>query len=103
MAPEKYDGIIETVRYSADGFIKIVRIYERRGPTFSDRILLSRQDLLGRIKEGKKYLTGKRIPYLASTFELYNPVSLVKWDQTEYLVTQTSSAAGDDLGSLPVF
>ena len=103
MAPEKHDGVIETVRYSPDGLIQVVRIYERRGPTFSDRILLSREDLVSRIKEGKKYLTGKRIPYQASTFELSEPVRLVKLDQTEYLVTQNSSAARDDLGSLPVF
>jgi len=103
MAKEKFDGIIETVRYTPDGLIKIVRIYERRGPTFSDRLLLSREDLLSRIKAGKRYLTGKRIPYQASTFELKDPVTLVKLDQTEYLVTQPGSAAGDDLGSLPVF
>jgi hypothetical protein len=103
MAPQKYDGIIETVRYSPDGLIKMVRIYERRGPTFSDRILISREELVTRIKEGKKYLTGKRVRYLASTFETDESVNLVKFDQTEYLVTQASSAAGDNLGSLPVF
>ena len=103
MAPQKYDGIIETVRYSPDGFIKVARIYERRGPTFSDRILISREGLVSRIKDGKKYFTGKRIRYQASTFELNEPVNLVKFDQIEYLVTQAGSAAGDDLGSLPVF
>ena len=48
---KKFDGIIEAVRYK-NGQIVTVRAYERRGATFSDRLLIERKDLLERLKTG---------------------------------------------------
>jgi len=45
MAQEKFDGVIEAVRYSPEGAVSQVRMYERRGPTWSDCVLLDRAEL----------------------------------------------------------
>ena len=49
MADKKFDGVIEAVHYSRGGQIDFVRAYERRGVTFSDRVLLNRKTLLERL------------------------------------------------------
>ena len=51
---KKFDGVIEAVRYNPDGQIALVRGYELRGVTYSDRVLLDRNTLVERLKEGKK-------------------------------------------------
>ena len=50
----KYDGVITAVRYSSEGAVDWVRAFERRGPTFSDRLKLHRDELVEAIKSGKK-------------------------------------------------
>ena len=77
MAKQKFDGIIEAVHYAKDGQVVWVRAYERRGSTFSDHILISRQELVNRLKAGKLYLTGQRKEFLASTFDSAQPVHLL--------------------------
>jgi hypothetical protein len=73
----KYDGVVEAVRYDADGRVDVVRIYERRGPTWSDRIIIKRDELVKRIKAGKKYFSGTRKTGLAGTFEVAAELRLV--------------------------
>ena len=51
---QKFDVVIEAVRYKS-GKIELVRAYERRGPSFSDRVLLDRKTLLERLKDGKTF------------------------------------------------
>ncbi len=77
MAKMKYDGVIEAVHYKPNGDVDWVRAYERRGPTFSDHLLIDRQTLIDRIKSGKKYVAGKRIVLMASTFEVTNSIQVV--------------------------
>ncbi len=69
MARLTLDGVIEAVRYNPAGKIEVVRVYERRGLVWSDHILLNRQDLVERLKQGKKFATGVRKTYLGSVFE----------------------------------
>jgi hypothetical protein len=73
---KKIDGVIEAARYK-NGQIIIVRAYERRGATFSDRILLERKTLLERLQKGQTYLTGSREELRASTFKVGKPVLVV--------------------------
>ena len=54
MTPKQYDDVIEAVRLKPDGQVDCVRVFQRRGATYSDRILLSRQALLERLEHGKK-------------------------------------------------
>jgi len=99
---KKFDGVIEAVRYK-NGQIVIVRAFERRGATFSDRILVDRKELLGRLKKGQKYLVGKRRELLASTFDLQEkPVQVLNRDGREIISTRPD-ADHDELEQTPVF
>jgi hypothetical protein len=97
----KYDGVIEAVRYKS-GKIDIVRAYERRGATFSDHVLLDRRELLERLRQGKRFVTGQRKEYLASTFEVGKRVNLVGNDGKQVLTTATQEDH-DELEGVPAF
>ena len=98
---KKFDGIIEAVRYK-NGQITIVRAYERRGASFSDRILIERKDLLERIQNGKQFLTGVRREYLAGTFDEGKNVKVVSRDGKDFISTRDTSDH-DELEETPVF
>jgi len=102
MAKPKYDGVVEAVHYQPDGQVAWVRAYLRRGPTFSDRILLDRERLIGDLKSGKRYLVGKRIPLMASTFDVTNPLRIAEVDGQEVLVTGDLQVRQDRLEGVPV-
>lgn len=97
----KFDGVIEAVRYK-NGKIDIVRVYERRGATFSDRMLLDRKTLAERLKSGQHFVTGQRREYLASTFDIGKPVELMGEGDKTVLSTR-SGASQDDLEEVPSF
>lgn len=99
MARVKFDGIIEAVRYLPGGKITAVRVYERRGPIWSDSFLLERKDLLEKLEKGKKFATGQRKAYLGSMFEIGQPVRQVQG----HIVLDGQSAERDSLPGLPVF
>jgi hypothetical protein len=98
---KKIDGVIEAVRYK-NGQLLIVRAYERRGATFSDRVLLERKTLLERLQKGQQYLTGSREELHASTFKVGKPVLIVKLEGREFLAT-FENATRDELEEVPVF
>ncbi|MBI4761774.1 MAG: hypothetical protein ACOYYF_07935 [Chloroflexota bacterium] len=98
---EKIDGIIEAVRFK-NGQIVLARVYERRGASFSDCILIERKDLLERIKSGKKFVTGSRKEFWGGTFEVGKPVRVVTHDGKEFLSTR-EGAERDELENVPVF
>lgn len=98
---KKFDGIVEAVHFK-NGQIATARIYERRGASFSDHILVDRRDLLERIKSGKNFVTGSRREYLASEFEVGKPVLVVSRDGKEFLSTR-EGADRDELEQVPVF
>ena len=96
----KVDILIESVRYAADHRIEQVRGYVRRGPTYSDLVLLSRADLFEALKSGKKLYTGSRKDLLASTFSLGSKVALKDGALTN-LGAKTDP--GDYLQDTPLF
>ena len=98
---KKFDGVVEAVHYK-DGEILYVRAFERRGAAFSDRVLIKRDELLGRLKKGKKFVTGKRKELLASTFEPGKPLQVVSRDGKEFVSTR-DNADRDELEQVPVF
>jgi hypothetical protein len=98
---KKFDGVIEAVHYK-NGQIVTVRAYERRGATFSDRVLIDRKELLERIKDGKQFLIGTRTEFLAGTFETGKPVQIISRDGKEFLSTR-NEADRDELEQAPVF
>lgn len=98
---QKFDGVIEAVHFK-NGQIALVRAYERRGASFSDRVLIERKDLLERLKNGKKFVTGSRKEFWGGTFEVGKPVLVVKRDGKEFLSTRPG-ADRDELENVPVF
>jgi len=91
MASKTLHGVIEAVHYKPDGQIDWVRVYLRRGPTFSDRIIINRATLIENIKSGKRFMTGKRIPLKASTFETEKQLQLLQKDDREILIAGDAS------------
>lgn len=81
---KQIDGVIEAVRYK-NGQITVVRAYERRGATSSDRVLVDRKTLLERLQKGKQYVNGSREELHASTFSLGKSVKIVKQNDRELL------------------
>jgi hypothetical protein len=102
MGKTKFDGVVEAAHYSPDGMIDWVRVYQRRGPTFSDRILLKRDQFIAELKLGMQYYSGKRIPLMAGTFELAEPVHLVQKDGKEVLLIGEEGGEKDNLKGVPI-
>jgi len=98
MAKPKIDGIIEAVRYDSDGHIAQARVYTRRGAVWSDGVVFDRKQLAEQIKQGKRFMTGRRALYLGSSFETGKPVKL----SGDHIVTG-ESAGQDHLSGIPVF
>jgi hypothetical protein len=101
MAKSKIDFVVEAVHYADDGRIGWVRGYERRGSTFSDRILLNRSELVSRILDKKVVVAGKRVPYLASSFETNGQLSLEKNNGGAILIAGEDKGNGDHLRGVP--
>ena len=79
-----------------------MRLYERRGPTFSDLVIRDRDELIQQIKAGKKLVTGSRQIFLASTFELKDPIQVNSVGGKDYLALSDAVSARDELAGLPV-
>ncbi len=98
---KKIDGVIEAVRFK-NGQIFSVRAYEKRGFTFSDRLVLDRKMLLERLQKGQAFIAGSRQDLMASTFKLSKPILLVKSDGREFIAT-SENATRDELENVPFF
>jgi hypothetical protein len=102
MAKKKFDGVVESVHYNPDGSINWVRVYQRRGPTFSDRVILKREDFIQQLKAGRKYYSGKRTPLMAGTFEIFEPVRLEEKDGKEIVIIGDEQSEHDKLSGVPI-
>ncbi|MFZ5810397.1 MAG: hypothetical protein ACOY16_14025 [Chloroflexota bacterium] len=102
MARQKIDLVIEAIRYKPNGEINWVRAYERRGATYSDHILLSRDELIQKLKAGKRAFAGRRIPFKASTFELSHPIQLRQSNGKLIIVTEGVQSEKDKLDNVPL-
>jgi hypothetical protein len=101
MASKKVDGVVEAVRYAPDGKVALVRIYERRGPAFSDRVLMDREQFAAILRGKKRFVAGKRLPMFGATFETGAEIRLVKAGAGEYIQSELGSGECDDLKGVP--
>ena len=99
---KKYDGVIEAVRYK-NGQIEVVRAFERRGAAFSDRVLLTRNELAGRLKKGLKFAVGRRTELLAGTFEFQDKALRLVDKNGQQIISTRPDAEHDELENAPVF
>ena len=97
----KYDGVVDAVHYDDAGNIDWVRAYERRGPTWSDHVLLGRAELIERLKAGKRFYSGKRILFQAGEFEVGLPLKIIPTEGGEILVTGDLKTSQDQLAGVP--
>lgn len=104
MGNKKLDGLVDSVRYGADGSVVAVRMYERRGPTYSDWKIVNRDELVKRLKKRQRIAAGDRKRFMASTFQPHYLVRLVGEKGKEKLVTtQETPPPHDQLDGVPVF
>jgi hypothetical protein len=99
MTSRKVDGIIEAVRYTPGGKIAVVRVYERHGVVWSDHILIGRQELSERLRDGKRFVIGERKTYLGSMFNTGDTVCQLQ----DFIVTEGQAVARDLLNGVPIF
>ena len=102
MAKINYDGVLEAAHFKPDGQLDWVRVYERKGAVFSDRILLSRQAFVDQLKDGKRYVVGERILNMGGIFNVTQPVRLLKRDAKQVIVVGEIPTTQDDLAGVPV-
>jgi len=100
---KKFDGVIEAVRYNQNGQVALVRGYELRGVTYSDRILLDRDTLLERLNAGKKFTIGQRKEFWGSTFDFGKSVKVINQDGKDYITTNDKVSKRDELEDTPAF
>jgi len=102
MANKKYDGVIEAVHYSTEGRVDWVRAYLRRGPAWSDWVIIKRQELIDEMKSGKQMMIGKRIEFMAGTFDVSAPVQLAGQPGKEFIVVSDTTLDCDNLEGVPI-
>jgi len=102
MAQKKYDGIVQAVRYGEDGRILWVRVFLRRGPTWSDHILVDRETFVKKLKDGKQFVVGKRVEMMGGTFETSTPIKLLTQDGQEIIIAGILNTENDCLEGVPL-
>lgn len=101
---KKADGVVDAAHLTADKQLAWVRAYERRGPTWSDLVLLDRPALVERLKAGKRFYVGDRVEFRASEFDLGAPIRLVERGRRRQpvIVVGQGKAEQDRLEGLPI-
>jgi hypothetical protein len=99
---KQYDGVIVAAHYSPQGDIRWVRAFERHGFVFSDRMVMDRETLVERLRDGRRFKTGERITYLGSDFKVGEDVRLIEKDDKNVIVVGDVSSNHDSLGNLPI-
>jgi hypothetical protein len=102
MKMKSADLIIEAARIKSNGQLDFVRAYQRRGATFSDCVLLSRNQLLEQLLKGKKVVTGQREPLMASTFIGIKPVRAAPSGNRFVITSGNPNAVQDELPEIPI-
>lgn len=103
MAKQKFDGVIEAVHYDAEHKIAWVRMYERHGFVFSDVNVVPRDELVAKIKAGKRIVPGKRVLYQGNMFEVTGEaVRLLKGKDGIDVITNASANGHDQLQGVPI-
>jgi len=102
MAKINYDGVVEAAHFKPDGQLDWVRVYERRGAVFSDRILLSREAFVEQLKASRRYVVGERIFNMGGKFNVTQPVHLIRQHGRQMIVVGDAHDTQDELAGLPI-
>lgn len=101
IARKPVDVVLVAARYAEASVLLAAQAYERRGPVWSDIVLLDREALIGRLRSRKRVFTG-RTRDLSGDFDVLSPVRLIETPGAVVLRADGRESTGDDLG-LPIF
>jgi hypothetical protein len=99
---KKPDVVVVAVRMGGNGKIEWLRGFERRGPTWSDYVKITRASAIDRIRAGERFVTGERITYQAGTFNTFDPIQVEERAGEAWLVAGAETGQGDTLARTPV-
>jgi hypothetical protein len=99
----KIDGVVDAVRFNPDGLVACVRVYQRLGNTFSDRVLMSRDQFIELLRKDKRFCFGPRKENWGFTFDSSVDIQLVKENGQEFIRSAAGSGTGDNLKGVPFF
>lgn len=99
---QKYDVVVVAVRYEAPGKIAWVRAFERRGPTWSDRRMIQRTELVTRLQAGEKIVTGERIRFEAGSFITGEALRVEEKNGSQWVLAGSANGSGDALQHVPI-
>ncbi len=102
MAKMDYDGVLEAAHFKPDGQLEWVRVYERLGAIFSDRMILSREAFIKLLKAKKRFVVGERIFNYGGKFNVSQPVRLMEKGGMLVIVVGDDGATQDQLNGVPV-
>jgi len=102
MAKIKYDGVIEAAHFKPDGQLDWVRVYERRGAVFSDRVKMSREVFVEQLKAKKRYMVGERIVNMGGKFNVSQPVHLLRQHGKQVIVVGEAQVSQVELAGIPI-
>ena len=102
MAQKNDDGIIVAAHYKDAGVVDWVQAFLRRGPIWSDVVIISREELVDQLKSGKNFVTGIRVEFMGTTFETDDAVNLITDRDRDILVTGDLESDVDRLDNIPV-
>ncbi|HBX69017.1 MAG TPA: hypothetical protein DEH25_06460 [Chloroflexi bacterium] len=97
-----YDGVVVAVHYKPQGEIDWVRAFERHGFVFSDRVMLGREALVQRLKDGKRFKTGARKTYEGNDFEVREDIRLIDKNGSSVIVAGPAASERDALIGVPI-
>jgi hypothetical protein len=101
MNQSRIDLVVEAVHLTPAGQVDFVRLYERRGPAYSDRLIYNRGQLLAALRARKKVVTGVRVKGQASSFHLKDEIHLQESNGQTFLSTDPTATSGDLLVNVP--
>ena len=103
---KSYDGVVVAARYTSQGEIEWVRAFERHGFVFSDRVMMKRETLVKRLREGKRFKTGERIIYKGNDFKINEEIRLIEKDDGAdngcVIIAGDAQSSQDSLGNIPI-
>lgn len=98
----EYDVVVVAARFEKPGKIAWVRAFERRGPTWSDRRMIQREDLIERIRAGERFVTGERIQFEAGSFKTGETIRVEDHNGAALLLAGSGNGSVDSLDGVPV-
>jgi hypothetical protein len=96
------DMVILAVRFGNPDELSIVQACQRRGFVWGDVELLSREELIMALQNGKRAATGRKLDRNGD-FEIFSPIKLRSRGDGDVLVIEGADAAKGDSLERPLF